>query len=189
VCSVEGCGKPAKGRGLCSAHHTRWLRGQDIGARSRYEKTEEERFWEKVDTSGDCWEWQAQKDENGYGRFRNGLVSSYLAHRYAYVLHNGPIPDDIFVLHVCDNPTCIRPSHLFLGFHQENTEDMVAKGRAFSKLSAWDVIQIRWLRQQGKTYQALADMFGVRLTTVAHVIKRRTWKHITQEEVNLFGGI
>ncbi len=89
-----------------------------------------ERFWEKVDKSGDCWLWTASRQEAGYGRFVVTKGSSPVgAHRLSYELEVGPIPDGLQVLHRCDNPACVRPSHLFVGTQADNIEDMHAKGR------------------------------------------------------------
>lgn len=90
-----------------------------------------ERFWEKVDRAeGDaCWEWQAGRFSNGYGQFMRVKHQMALAHRMAYELTNGPIPEGLLVLHRCDNRPCVRPDHLWLGTHSENMRDMHAKGR------------------------------------------------------------
>lgn len=91
-----------------------------------------ERFWPKVDTTADCWTWQAQKDRNGYGRIRPGGTASYVrAHRAAWYLATGEWPPaDVMVCHRCDNPSCVRFDHLFLGSARDNARDMSGKRRA-----------------------------------------------------------
>ena len=86
------------------------------------------RFWQRVKKSPECWEWTGCLNGTGYGAFR-WKQRGWLAHRYSYTLHNGPIPAGQFVLHRCDNPKCIRPDHLWLGTQTENMKDCAAKGR------------------------------------------------------------
>ena len=113
-----------------------------------------ENFWNKVDKAGDCWLWQASKTHNGYGQFFAGLECR--AHRVSWVLHNGPIPEGMLVLHTCDVRHCVNPSHLFLGNGRDNTRDMIKKGRMCvgsrhkrAKLTEKDVIHIREARERG----------------------------------------
>lgn len=88
-----------------------------------------DRFWSKVDQSGDCWEWTAAANRQGYGKFKARSYVLVPAHRHSWELANGPIPAGMYVCHRCDNPRCVRPDHLFLGTHQDNVTDMMAKGR------------------------------------------------------------
>jgi len=89
-----------------------------------------EKFWEFVDfvPFHPCWEWARCRDRRGYGRF-SMLGRQDRAHRFAWVITRGPIPDGAYVLHKCDNPPCVRPSHLYLGDHAQNTADFVARRR------------------------------------------------------------
>lgn len=92
------------------------------------------RFWSKVklpDVIGgadQCWEWQASKNNGGYGTFRIGKII-VKAHRMAYQLSFETIPHGLAVLHKCDNPKCCNPTHLFLGTAADNIRDMDNKGR------------------------------------------------------------
>ena len=90
--------------------------------------TLEERFWSKVDRSGPCWEWTRFKDWYGYPRLRV-RGKSITATRLAYVLQKGRFNPKLCVLHKCDNPGCVRGSHLFLGTQVDNIKDMVGKRR------------------------------------------------------------
>lgn len=82
-------------------------------------KTLEERFWEKVDCSGDCWEWTASKDGRGYGQFHIS-GANYRAHRVAYELSVGEIPEGLDLDHLCMNKACVNPSHLEPVTRKEN---------------------------------------------------------------------
>ena len=86
-----------------------------------------ERFFASVSIGDGCWEWTAGKTK-GYGQFVVLGVPTY-AHRFSYEINNGPIPEDLEILHSCGNP-CVRPDHLRPGTHKQNMEDMSAHGRA-----------------------------------------------------------
>ena len=87
-----------------------------------------DRFWDKVDKTGECWIWTASKNKKGYGRFGFGSRAQ-LAHRVSWLLSNGEIPDGMLACHTCDNPPCVNPSHLWLGTQKDNVVDMSSKGR------------------------------------------------------------
>ena len=95
-------------------------------------------LFEKINiTPSGCWKWQGAVDSHGYGRTRyNGKLTS--AHRAAYEYMHKEIPEGMHVLHRCDNPPCINPAHLFLGTHQDNMDDMAAKGRRYKKTKEGD---------------------------------------------------
>ena len=146
-----------------------------------------ERFWLKVDKIDDddsCWEWTSST-RNEYGTFwLNGTVVS--AHILSFVMINGMPTED--VLHRCDNPPCIRPSHLFDGTHQENMDDMYAKGRRqhkkpkelrprkVRKLSVEDVEDILYLLKTPYWGQVndIARTYGVNHSTIS-AIKTGAW--------------
>jgi hypothetical protein len=87
------------------------------------------RFWRKVDTSGECWVWTGANNARGYGMIRFTPTHREYAHRWIYAQVCGPIPEGQVIMHLCDNPRCIRPTHLRAGTQSENSLDMVAKGR------------------------------------------------------------
>jgi len=151
-------------------------------------RTLDQRFWDKVEKSDDCWNWKGARFNHGYGQFWNGR-RPVVAHRYSWELHNGPIPDGLHCLHVCDTPDCVNPSHLFLGTHQDNMTDMVNKGRSRSvsageanrhaKLTEGAVRQIRKYHAAGGCTQSwLAIVYGVGSMTINSLLHYKTWKHI-----------
>lgn len=130
VCNVPGCRHEVRGRGLCSRHYMQWLRtGDPVSLKPNLcGRPAEERFWKSVLKTDECWNWTAWKYQ-GYGYFNvNGKLMG--THRFSWILHNGAIPDALCVLYHCDNPSCVKPDHLFIGTKQDNTDDMIAKGRA-----------------------------------------------------------
>ncbi len=87
-----------------------------------------DRFWSKVDKSGECWEWRAGKEKGGYGVIGiNG--KSYKSHRISYFIKNNFKNFVSLVCHKCDNPKCVNPDHLFLGSHLDNARDCNLKKR------------------------------------------------------------
>lgn len=88
------------------------------------------RFWSKVEKSDGCWEWNASIFKlTGYGQFALESTRPINAHRMAWILEHGDIPDGMNVCHHCDNRLCVNPAHLFLGSQQDNMIDMTEKGR------------------------------------------------------------
>lgn len=149
----------------------------------------EERFWLLVERSPGCWEWGGNRMSNGYGRIGVDR-KKVLAHRASWLIHNGPIPDGVFVCHHCDNPPCVNPDHLFLGTQRDNIHDMLAKGRHQSQahlgedhgMALLTEDNVRAMRAEyaagGLTQKELAVRYGVDQTTISKAICGKTWKHI-----------
>lgn len=91
-------------------------------------RTTPENFWQFVQKGNGCWLWQGSKSPKGYGVI-SYQGKAWRAHRLAYKFTRGDIPAGLCVLHRCDNPSCVRPDHLFLGTHGENNTDRARKGR------------------------------------------------------------
>lgn len=147
-----------------------------------------ERFWSKTKRVGDCLEWQSSISNGGYGLFRMG-PKKVSAHRLAYELTYGEIPEGMHICHRCDNPKCVEPEHLFAGTHSDNMRDMVTKGRhavhdhrgeksSTAKLTEDDVHCIRQLYQEGSTKTQLAKEFGVTDVNIHYIVTGKSWKHI-----------
>jgi len=140
----------------------------------------EDRFWSKVDDSGDCWEWTANS-RNHYGRYWVDGKSVY-SHRHSYEIAFGPIPSGHHVCHSCDNSLCVRPDHLFLGTPSDNIEDKVAKDRqargvsiAQSKLSD---TQVREILTDTRSQRSIANTYQVSQSLISYIRQRKYWKHI-----------
>lgn len=110
------------------------------------------RFWSMAKNSKYCWNWQGCKNKDGYGKFRHNF-KVILAHRMSYLIINGTIGDGMLICHTCDNPSCVNPSHLFEGTHEDNMADMKSKGRnvTYSKTSKYIGVS---LRRESNTYRA-----------------------------------
>lgn len=148
------------------------------------------RFWRNVRKGDGCWEWTAgMSNTNGYGVFTTPYNPHQSAHRFAWVIHNGPIPEGLHVCHHCDNRKCVRPDHLFLGTAKDNTHDMIRKGRQAvgeragqSKLTTQQVAEMRSLykgrRKAGPTHQTFADRYNINLRTVGDILRGNTYKGV-----------
>lgn len=166
-------------------HHWGTRKRQDVA----------ERFWSKVDkTPGPdaCWAWNGTHNTDGYGRFSIESDKSTNAHRFAYELTYGPIPKDKLACHVCDNPGCCNPSHIFIGTPTDNMRDKVRKGRQ-SKivprprygehhhnhvLSEEQIKAIRDLYERCEWKQlALARIFSVKVQTIHEIVHYRSRLH------------
>lgn len=139
------------------------------------------RFWSRVDVSTDfqCWPWKGRKNQRGYGRIDGGM-----AHRMAYTLVNGDIPDGMIVRHTCDNPPCCNPKHLLVGTDADNARDSIERnrkpigeGHARSKLTEDAVRYIRSNPDRLTLYE-LAERFNAAKATISYVRSGKTWKHV-----------
>ena len=159
VCTTPACGRKHYAKGYCARCYQRVVKHGDstVVLRRMYPgMSAAERMQVSVDIRGrdECWEWQEGRTASGYGRFKpTGRGRSVMAHRVAWEVIYGPIPDGFGVCHRCDNPPCCnlveipeaervpdhpsglwtnrdgRAGHLFLGTPKDNADDMVVKGR------------------------------------------------------------
>jgi HNH endonuclease len=155
-----------------------------------------ERFWEKVEKNGPipsscpelgpCWMWMGSKDTGGYGWFHGKKdFNSTLAHKVSFIIYSGMIPQGYDVLHKCDMPPCVRPSHLFLGTARDNAVDMLSKGRTPSaKLNVFQVKDIITSLSHGVPGSRLAIIYGVSQATISEIKSRKIWTWISREGVN-----
>lgn len=116
-CEVPDCGRPMLAKGWCKPHYQRVSRTGSPGPAQFYNPrkvSEQDRFWSKVtkSTDGSCWEWSAGKTTAGYGLHTLTKKTRVYAHRRAYELRFGEIPDGLVIDHTCWNKSCVNPSHL-----------------------------------------------------------------------------
>jgi hypothetical protein len=141
----------------------------------------ESRFWEKVKKSEDengCWEWIGKIVPNGYGKvYKN--CKEMLAHRLSYEITYGEVPEGLFVCHKCDNPPCVRPSHLFLGTNQDNMMDSMIKDRRGRKLNKQKVLEILDMIKSGDNKKVVADIFGITPGTIGDILRGKIWNYVT----------
>jgi hypothetical protein len=171
TCSEKDCDQKHYARGLCKRHYSRRRRA---GTLPPIPKTSEERFWAKVQRGGpdDCW--ISATNRRRYGQFSvDG--KAVLAHRFSYALVHGPILDGLHVLHRCDNPPCVNPTHLFLGTNADNMRDREAKGRGNQprgtangncRLTDEEIAEIR---VASGTQQEIGERFGISQPMVSRI--------------------
>jgi hypothetical protein len=198
-CSIENCENKYAGKGFCQKHYQKNKRYGDPLAGKTYSQNKagsEEYISENSEIDiNDCWIWKKYKNNKGYGhpKFKG---ESILAHRLSYLTFIGEIPNNLHVLHNCDNPTCVNPKHLFLGTNQDNMKDRNNKNRQSrlkgkdhgrSKLVQEEVDEIRILysaelaeRARGKgiqlTQRELAERFRVGETQISDIVNNKIWK-------------
>lgn len=142
-----------------------------------------DRFWEKVDKTGDCWVWTGAKHHYGYGLILQepgAKPKLSVTHRVSWRLHFGEIPEGMQVLHQCDNPPCVNPSHLRLGTQKDNMAEQrersrtpLGEQRAHTKLTLTQVREIK--RRRGEKLRELGAEFGVADTTIWKIQHGKKW--------------
>lgn len=195
-------------RRLCVFPRTvaHWRGGFSIGATM---ESILQKFWANVNKNGPitrpslgrCWQWQGSKDKKGYGCFSFN-ATPYRAHRFAYARLVGRIPKTKpHVLHHCDNPSCVRPKHLWAGTNLDNISDRDKKnrqargashgcnthpetrcfgernGRAILNANQVLVIRLHHASGQSSTRQ-LSDKYGVCMGTIRDICHVKIWRHL-----------
>lgn len=122
-----------------------------------------------------CWNWLGPASDKGYGiAYDSTSKRGVGAHRVSWETHHGKIPHRAHVCHKCDNPSCVNPSHLFLGDAQINSSDKSAKGRCHKyKLSAADIRRIFELRENGTRVKDIAAEFNMTTSAVYPILSKR----------------
>ena len=137
-------------------------------------------FWKKVKKGHGCWLWAGLVSPQGYGRIGVYHRGMQQAHRMAWELCYGPIPEGVSVLHKCGVRGCSRPNHLYLGTAKENARDMaINESTNTTRLTATDIPLIKTLSKRGWTLQKLARFFGVTYQNIRRILHEETWRHIS----------
>jgi len=175
--------------------------------KTRDEVALEDRFYSKTKPAANgCIEWVGARMQSGYGVFY--LKRSTVAHRVAWTIANGAIPEGMYVLHKCDNPPCVNIDHLFIGTLADNNHDKIAKGRAVyvrgeshgmyknrdaaakgvdapaAKLNPDKVCEIIGFLNDGVSQGKLAKKYGVCRKSIANIKNAKTWMEVTSRLPN-----
>lgn len=159
ICSVEECPKKSRARGWCEKHYYRWRKnGDPLAVKELHASSPEGSLALRTEWQGDCLVWTGWRDDLGYGRMK---VSGrkVRVHRYTWERVNGPIPEGMYIDHICRNPSCCNPDHLRLATAKQNAEhaglnsDNVSGYRGVS----WRKREQKWsarVKHAGKEYSA-----------------------------------
>lgn len=185
ICTEPGCERPHEARGLCSVHY---YQANRPAPKPRARLSSADRLARRIDKSAGpdaCWLWTGTCNDRGYGHtyiWRGDRKLSTSAHRAAYIEAHGPIPDELLVRHLCNNPPCCNPSHLRLGDQVQNMADRRTTGAGYAtgaaaptavEVSLEMVAAIRAEyrpRVKGRGQHALAQRFGLSRTTIQRIV-------------------
>lgn len=189
ICKDDECKDRADTAGYCYKHYA-FYRRRGRGA-NRLRAPASLSIPDRLDwigwtvTSSGCWEWSGPRNDAGYGTFRH-QGRSLRAHRANWERWNGPIPEGLHLMHSCDNPPCVNPSHLSPGTRSENSRDSHVKNRAIThgkkKLSVDTVQKIRALWASGTMTKAEIDRkLGLKKDTTCRITTGRAFGWLTEE--------
>jgi hypothetical protein len=146
-------------------------------------------FLKKLVASGDCLLFMGSRNKKGYGQSANPI--EIFAHRFAWHIHHGPIPEGMIVMHLCDTPPCCEITHLKLGTSMDNTKDMIAKGRQqdysnmpkgekspTSKIKEEDAQKVAQLISEGLTTPQISHQLNISNHIINDIRCRKTWTHL-----------
>ena len=148
-----------------------------------------EKFWTRIQKPVGCWLYDGAKESNGYGYLTNPFPDGpqfITAHKLAWILTNGPVPDGLLVLHKCDIRACCNPDHLFLGTDADNINDGIAKGRinriTRAKLTEDQVREIRRdfkaVSKRRTNARELAGRYNISVGVIHRIVTGDIWTHV-----------
>lgn len=143
-----------------------------------------DRFWSKVEIGQSCWNWIGTSAGKGYGGLSYGPHISrrtLLAHRVAFTIANGPIPEGMTVSHLCHNRRCVRARHMIAEPIKANLgRSIVGEGHRDAKLTEQQVLDIRAAFDSGTRQMELVRRYGVNPGTISDIVRRQTWRYLPE---------
>ena len=186
-CTIEGCGRPHKGRGYCEHHWQKFRKyGDPLAGTDRGDYGSRKAFLESaVAHQGDeCMIWPFALGGSGYGNFtENGRGTT--TNRYVCERAHGPAPTPKHdAAHSCRNRACVTPKHLSWKTRTDNMADQLRDGtrvqgerQGQAKLTADQVREIRRMAERA-TRAEIAEQFGVCATNIDKIVNRQSWRHV-----------
>lgn len=193
-CNVGGCAKAAHARGWCRMHYMRWWEHGDVNfvAKHQPEKGAVSAFVERAIacTEQCCLIWPFSRNNKGYAQVRNKSVSRLVTRLVCEAINGAPDFPDAEAAHSCGNGHlgCVNGSHLRWATGSENSQDMIAHGRALrgqkspnNKLTPEQVKAIYRRVNNGETQRPLAVEYGVAQTLISRIKRRLIWSWLLSE--------
>lgn len=188
VCSIEGCGKPHKGYGLCNMHYQRLKSGYSLTAPHNTTREQTDAFYAAalLSKTDECIIWPFSCNQAGYAVRRRG-AGSHMVSRQICEAVNGPPEPRMTAAHNCGrgDKGCVNPRHVRWATMQENAYDKYAHGTMLlglknhqAKLDDDSVVEILHLLKSGKSQLAIAGLYGVSQTTISDVATGKSWVHV-----------
>ena len=151
-----------------------------------YVNSDIERFWRFVEKTETCWLWLGAKLEGGHGGFQlNGVCIG--AHVFSYLIHFGNLNDGLLVRHTCDNPPCVRPTHLLFGTVADNMMDRDMRGRTArgenNGMAKLTENIVKAIRADPRAFQIIAEEYSITPGEVGHIKHERIWRHVAGSTV------
>lgn len=179
TCTVDGCLEPMYAKKMCQRHYKQFNKSGvvKLGLAGKHGPVEE-RFWHFVEkkTDAECWNWKGRLDKDGYGSLRTPKTQ-LRAHRVSFQMHNYQSIDGLIVRHLCNNPSCVNPSHLAAGTQTDNMQDReiaknVPRNEKHHNCKFSDEIVLQVIATKG-TNKEIAEKFGMSASQVRNIKNKR----------------